>query len=344
MANIDFPSSPTVGQQYAFAGVTYTYTTQGTWVPTAGSTAAAGTASPQGRLTLQSETPVMIVSTSGSAAIYYSPYVGNRIPIYDGTKFVATEFNEIPGTTTDTVHSPTPIVANKCNDWFVWNDAGTLRLTHGPDWTNDTTRAANTALVRTKGIWLNAVNITNGPAALRGTYVGSTRSSATALLEWVYGESNVGGIAANFAVWNCFNRVSVQTLIRDTTSSWIYGGDWRPANGSVKMRVNYMFGLAEDSYLGIIASACNNDHGAAAYIGFGFDVINAPSGFGTIGGNYNAGLYGPIPIIAEFSGLPILGNHFLQQLEFTGTNHTPTSFQSTYFGSLYTSLIFIGRM
>ena len=28
---IDFPSSPTTGQQYTFAGVTYTYTAQGVW-------------------------------------------------------------------------------------------------------------------------------------------------------------------------------------------------------------------------------------------------------------------------------------------------------------------------
>jgi hypothetical protein len=28
---IDFPTGPTIGQQYTYAGVTYTYTAQGTW-------------------------------------------------------------------------------------------------------------------------------------------------------------------------------------------------------------------------------------------------------------------------------------------------------------------------
>lgn len=31
MANIDFPSSPSVGQKYTFNGVTYTYTSRLVW-------------------------------------------------------------------------------------------------------------------------------------------------------------------------------------------------------------------------------------------------------------------------------------------------------------------------
>ena len=31
MANIDFPSSPSVGQKYTFGGITYTYTARLVW-------------------------------------------------------------------------------------------------------------------------------------------------------------------------------------------------------------------------------------------------------------------------------------------------------------------------
>ena len=41
--------------------------------------------SPQGRLTLQTGTPVMTTTQSAKTTIFYTPYVGNKTPIYDGT-------------------------------------------------------------------------------------------------------------------------------------------------------------------------------------------------------------------------------------------------------------------
>ena len=38
---IDFPASPTVGQQYTFNGVTYVYSSQGVWTVASASTASA---------------------------------------------------------------------------------------------------------------------------------------------------------------------------------------------------------------------------------------------------------------------------------------------------------------
>jgi hypothetical protein len=138
---------------------------------------------PQGRMTLLTATPVMISTQSAKTTIYYTPHVGDMIPLYDGTSMVPTQFSELSIATTDTTKNPAAIGASKVNDWFVWNDNGTLRLSHGPDWTNDTTRSTGTALVRVNGIWLNNASITNGPAATRGTYVGTTRSNASSQLE-----------------------------------------------------------------------------------------------------------------------------------------------------------------
>lgn len=146
---------------------------------------------PQGRLTLQSLTPVMTITQAAKTTIYYTPQVGNLIPLYDGTNFVMTSIGtEISALTTDATKSPAAIGASKVNDWFVWNDAGTIRLGHGPDWTNDTTRSAGTALVMVNGIRLNSAAITNGPAAQRGTYVGTTRSNASSQFDWIVGATN----------------------------------------------------------------------------------------------------------------------------------------------------------
>jgi len=56
---IDFPTSPTAGQQYAFNGVTYVFTSQGVWATAGASAITVINGSPQGRLTLQTLTPVM---------------------------------------------------------------------------------------------------------------------------------------------------------------------------------------------------------------------------------------------------------------------------------------------
>lgn len=133
---------------------------QGPVGPQGGTT---GVAPPQGRLTLQSNTPVMTTTQASKAIVYYSQYVGDKVPIYDGSVFTMTTFTELSCATTDTTKNPSAIGVNKVNDWFVWNDAGTMRLCHGPDWTNDTTRSAGTGIIRQNGIWMNATAITNGP-------------------------------------------------------------------------------------------------------------------------------------------------------------------------------------
>jgi hypothetical protein len=220
------------------------------WQAIAGGAVSSGNAvicPPQGRLTLATGVPVMMSTQSAKTTLIYTLYVGNQIPIYDGTNMVPTAFAELSVATTDTTHSPAAIGASKVNDWFVWNDSGTLRLSHGPDWTNDTTRSAGTALVRVNGIWLNNAAITNGPAASRGTYVGTTRSDASSQLNWILGAASAGGTAAVLGVWNAYNRVQVVTSVTDSTSTWSYtSATIRPFNNSTSNRISYVCGLAED--------------------------------------------------------------------------------------------------
>jgi hypothetical protein len=84
---IDFPTSPTVGQQYSFGGVTYTYTSQGVW--SAGVTVptdppfASGTAtvfwqatSPLGwtKLTTHNDKTLRVTSGAGGGAGGANPF------------------------------------------------------------------------------------------------------------------------------------------------------------------------------------------------------------------------------------------------------------------------------
>lgn len=281
---------------------------------------------PQGRLTLLTASPVMSGSQSSKTTIYYSPYVGTTCPIYNGTLFVPTTFSELSISTSDTAHSPAAIGNNKVNDWFVWNDAGTIRLVHGPDWTDDLNRSVGTALVRVNGLYLNNASITNGPAAQRGTFVGTTRSNASAQLNWTYGSAASGGSAAVLGVWNCFNRVFVSTVVSDTAGSWTYASATvRPSDNSVNNRISIVSGLAEDSsdFRFTMRLQTATVAGANATIGMGrngtaaYDFSSLVTSPAT-GSTYNAA------VTCNGSYGPLLGYNFFQAMESADGTNTVT--------------------
>lgn len=297
---------------------------------------------PQGRLTLTSATPVLTATVSAATTLYYALYSGNQIPIYDGTNMVLTTFSELSAATTDNTKSPAAIGASKVNDWFVWSDSGTIRVGHGPDWTNDTTRSAGTALVRVAGIWLNNATITNGPAASRGTYVGTTRSNGSSQLDYIFGAVAANGTAAFFGVWNAYNRVGVATFLGDNTDTWTYttANTWRPANSSATMRVTMVRGLDEEgvtaSYDGITLAAV----GTNTSNGIGLDSTTAYTG--TTG--FSSTATTAETVVAKYSGLPGLGAHYLQAIEFQNTVTSSTWYGDAGTTYLQTGLHYQSRM
>jgi len=278
---------------------------------------------PQGRLTLQTGTPVMTSTQSAKTTIFYTPYCGNQVPIYDGAAWASTSFVELSALTTDATKSPAAIGVSKVNDWFVWSDAGTLRLSHGPDWTNDTTRAAS--LTRLNGIWVNTDAITNGPGINRGTYVGTTRSNASSQLDYILGGADVGGVKGWLGVWNTYNRATVTALVQDTTASYGVGVNTiAPHNGSSNNSVQVVAGLAEDfvqarfSVL-VVASSAGN-----ALAGIGIDTTTASSGVMVGSGSISGGGYA-----AGEHTLSRLGAYTIYALAV----HQGGTSNATYFGS-----------
>jgi hypothetical protein len=269
---------------------------------------------PQGRLTLVSGTPVMTGSVGAATTIYYTPYIGVLVPIWDGSKFVMTSIGaELSCLLSDTTKNPNAIGLGKVNDWFVWNDAGTVRLGHGPDWTNQTTRSAGTALFRAVGIWTNNVAITNGPAQFRGTYVGTTLSDGgTATFTWGLGGS---GTTCNFPVWNCYNRIDLQTQLRDSANSWtLTQGTTQPAGG-VGLTAVYVCGLAEDSFFAQYAASANTGSGFCGF-GIGYDSTTALSG--QIGFFNTGGTAAIIASFGTFTTPPAIGRHTFTAMETAG--------------------------
>jgi hypothetical protein len=303
--------------------------TAGTWVcgvPSVGTVAV--TIAPQHRVTLASGTPVMTASQAAKTTVFVTPYAGNLIPIYDGATFTAVAFAETSQATTDNTKSPAAVGASSVYDIFCWVDAGTNRCTRGPAWTNTTTRSAGTALVAVNGVYLNNALITNGPAASRGTYVGSVCSDGASQINYIFGASSSGGTAANFCVWNAYNRVSTGTTVADSGASYTYAvATVRQARASSGNQINFLLGLSEDAVWASVSGKISpviSTSGRAEF-GLGFDSITVFSRqpfHGRNNSGVNGMTFGGSSTAQNFFGI---GVHYVAALE-----NSPDATASTY--------------
>src|SRR5262245_19654393 len=208
---------------------------------------------PQGRLSLQSGSPIITSGLSGQTTIRYHPYIGIYVPLWNGSTFINTVLpGELTQATTDNTKSPAAVANNNNYDLFVWNDAGTVRCTRGPAWSGAFTRGAGagtTELVRVAGIFLNAQNITNGPVAQRGTYVGTIAIDGTGGCTVTFGGAGAGGTAPIIGLWNAYNRVDIDVQNVDNTNTWTYNSaTYRIKNNNANNAIQAIIGLSEDFF------------------------------------------------------------------------------------------------
>lgn len=266
---------------------------------------------PGGRLTLTFGTAVTTSDVTGATTIYYAPYKGSFVPIYDGTNWALWSIgNGLSQATTDTTKSPAAVVANSNYDLFVWNDANGLgiELSRGPAWTSATARGVGvgtTEIMQVNGKWVNKNAITNGPGAQLGLYVGTVRSD---------GGSQINDSLAKRHVWNAQNRVRRTMQVLETTNNWVYSaGTWRQANGQTTNQLDYVCGLMEDDvHVTIFASAdkTGGDQSAVGQVAVGLDNATTPTGL------YSLVIFeNDIALSGFYIGIPGLGRHYLTWLE-----------------------------
>jgi hypothetical protein len=235
----DFPASPSAGQvfnNWMWDAV------DGKWIPN--SKAGGFSIPPCGRITLQSNTPVMINTVLNAATVYWTPYKGSTVQFYSGSAWYPKILGQIASPAfTDTTKNPVAIGANFIVDWFLWDDAGTARLSHSRNWSNATTRSE--ALAMQDGILMNAVSLAPGPAAMRGIYVGTTNHNASSNVDWRL----TGGAASGPAIlniWNMYNRIQTATSVKEgqfaITSNYVD----RVMNGNANNATYFVVGLQED--------------------------------------------------------------------------------------------------
>jgi hypothetical protein len=262
----------------------------------------------EGRLTLTSGTPVTTADVTGATSIFFTPYKGNRITLWDGAKFVVDQFTEIT-IALGTLTSGLPY------DLFAFDTAGVVAFDAPLAWTSNTARA--TALA-----WSNGMLIKSGDATRR--YVGTFYTTGTTTTE----DSQLRRF-----VWNMENRVKRFMNVTETTTSWSVNqnGTWRQANGNTANKIQGVIGWP-DSLLDLSGFTIGSGTigGQGFDVGIGEDSTTAVPAqcYGMIGVTPIGAAASPTfaPATCRYCNLPAAGFHAWNWLENTDNNNV------TFFG------------
>jgi hypothetical protein len=308
-----------------------------------GGTSGTGLTPPQGYLNLVGQASGDVVQTGdviSAFAVFYSPFVGNTIPIWNGSVFKSVVFSELESSLTAAGSA-----ANAIQDVCMFSNNGVPTLVIGPAWTTSTVGAGNRGtgpgsaqITRLQGIWVNAVSITgyNGLssytiAANQCTYVGSLSIDGTAGQVSAYSSY---GQSRKWGVWNAYNRQPVQLQAGDSTATWVYGTNTlRPANNNTANSLQIFSGLPEGPYtLRYLNTALNN--GATSTIGIGYNSTTVASGYK--GSAFiPSGSTQPLNAIAAYNAAPALGINVITALEASANGGT--TFDGTAAGMVLTA-------
>lgn len=238
-----------------------------------------------GRLTTETGVAVSTSDRTSQGTLYFTPYLGNRITIYDGTRWKLYSFTERSLSLT--------LTSGKNYDVFIYDNAGTLTLELSAAWTNDSTRAD--ALTTQDGVYVKS-------GATTRRWLGTIRASGTNTTE---------DSEAKRFVWNAFNKVHRSLYKVEATDSWSYGTNtWRQANGSASNQVEVVLGSASLVNVNVIANAYNGST-SNRWAGVGIDSTSSPSG--VRGVSYGANI--DVPCLANYVGSLATGYHYIAWLE-----------------------------
>jgi len=247
----------------------------------------------EGRLTLTTGTPVTTGDVTAATTLYFTPYLGNNLGLYDGT----TNWTLFPFTQ---LSIAVPATTSQMYDVFVYNNAGTptLELTA---WSSDTSRA--TALTTQNGVYVKT-------GATTRRYLGSFRTTGVS-----------GQTESSFAkryVWNYYNRVPLPMRVLEATNSWNYSTNtYQQANAAATNQLDFVLGVAEVELMAqVVVVATSNGANQNTWVSIGIDSTTTPA-TGCLTqtswtNNNGVQLIGPQAILRTY---PAVGRHTAVWLE-----------------------------
>lgn len=264
-----------------------------------------------GRLTTESGVPVSTSDRTAQGTIYYTPFNGNVVTLFDGFGWRRYRFSELSLALTAT--------SGKNYDVFVYDNAGTLTLELSAAWTNDTTRAD--ALALQDGIYVKSGTTTR-------RWLGTIRASGSNVTA-----DSGGGVTTQVGgkrfVWNAYNRVEREIAVIDTTATWTYNGaNWQQADAASGNKVEYVCGAAIDAIDITAISTVAIGNTSPAHLGIGVDSTTSAAG---VRHAHNASSALDGVLTATYRGIPGLGYHVLYWLEagYSGASLTWTGYISS---------------
>jgi hypothetical protein len=310
--------------------------------PSATSSSVASTSliTPQGYLNLVGQATGDVVQTADVTAattIFYSPFVGSIVPIWNGSTYVNMSFSELTMTLT-AAGSPSNTIQDAC----VFSNNGVPTLVLGPSWTTVTagggnrgTGAGTAQLTRQTGLWVNAVQIIgyNGLssftiAANQCTYVGSVYIDATAGQVSAYKSY---GQSRKWGIWNAYNRQPIYVREGDPNGTWSYASATvRQSRGDATNFITVFQGLPEESYLLNTFQKMNctstTGQGCTTSSGVCVNVTNAYSGTVGIAGGAITGatLTSNGESVSQYSLTPSIGINTINFCESVPVNTSTT--------------------
>ena len=243
-----------------------------------------------GRLTLTSVTP-FTTSVSAATTLFFTPYEGNQIALYDGSSTWNVR------TLTEISITLVGLTASKPYDVWVYDNAGTPTL-ELLVWTNDTTRA--TALTTQDGVYVKT-------GATTRRYVGT-----------IYIDSGGGAVSDTYLlrhVYNAYNRESRAMRRLSATGSWTYSiNTKRQANADTANQLSFMDGLGETAVSARLIAVAQNTSQAVINVGIGLDSTSVFA-TGDLSSEVSTPAAGQTFVIAQWTGFPGVGRHTLVWLE-----------------------------
>lgn len=249
-----------------------------------------------GRLTTESGVPVSTTDRTAQTTLYFTPYLGNQISLWDGAAWTVYTF-------TETSLALGTITAAQCYDVFGYVSAGALAL-EMLAWTNATTRA--TAVTLQDGRYCKSGDKTR-------LYLGTFYTTSTTTTE-----DSAGGTTASVGgkryVWNYYNRVSRMAKVIET-GNWTYNNTTtRQANADAGNQVEFVIGIEEGIVTAQVIGTASFTNAGDGNLAIGLDSTTTSS-------DLVASCVGPgsgnayFPLTATFAKNTGIGRHYLAWLE-----------------------------
>lgn len=252
-----------------------------------------------GRLTLASGQPVSTAGTSGATTLYFTPYMGNLISIYDGANWKTYQFSEV--SLTDAT-----LVTGKTYDLFAYSNSGTVAIEFSTAWTTNSSRA-------------------DALAIQDGVYVKNTDKTRRYLGTVYYNGSKLVDTTSSRRVFNYCNRRMQQLFAGTGQDSWSYAGaPWQWSFNSATS-VNTLIGIADTLLhvrFSLIAGSAASQTDVSSGYGYASQTTNSVQ---LMGGGANPTV--PAGVVGEYYGYPsTIGWYTLYPLE------TTTGTATTFYG------------